>query len=82
LQWRRRDRSAHQFGEAVKKHSKADNLQSIPVFTGSSLFEKTTLDIGYRYTAADDFNQTARDGTRSSTDFRSNAVTFGLRKKF
>jgi opacity protein-like surface antigen len=58
------------------------NLQSIPVFAGSSLFEKTTLDIGYRYTAADDFNLTARDGTRSSTDFSSNALTFGVRKQF
>ncbi|WFS25532.1 outer membrane protein [Rhizobium rhododendri] len=56
------------------------NLQ--PIFSGSSLFEKTTLDIGYRYTAADNFDFTARDGTSSTTDFRSNAVTFGLRKQF
>lgn len=56
------------------------NLQS--VFSGSALFEKTTLDIGYRYTAADNFDFTARDGTSSSTDFTSNAVTFGVRKQF
>ncbi|QND44581.1 porin family protein (plasmid) [Rhizobium lusitanum] len=56
------------------------NLQS--VFSGSTLFEKTSLDIGYRYTAADNFDFTARDGTSSSTDFSSNAVTVGFRKQF
>lgn len=56
------------------------NLQS--VFSGSSLFEKTTLDVGYRYTAADKFDFTARDGTSSSTGFISNAVTIGVRKQF
>ncbi len=58
------------------------DLQQIGVFSETSLFEKTTLDIGYRFTAADDFDFTARDGTRSSTDFRSNAITIGLRKQF
>jgi opacity protein-like surface antigen len=58
------------------------NLQSLPLFASSTLFEKTTLDIGYRYTAADNFDFTARDGTSSSTDFTSNAVTFGIRKQF
>jgi opacity protein-like surface antigen len=58
------------------------NLQGIGLFTNTSLFDNTTLDIGYRFTAADDFDFTARDGTSSSTDFRSNAVTFGLRKQF
>ncbi|WFR99286.1 outer membrane protein [Rhizobium tumorigenes] len=58
------------------------NLQSMPLFASSSLFEKTTLDIGYRYTAADNFDFTARDGSTSSTDYRSNAVTFGIRKQF
>lgn len=56
------------------------NLQS--VFSGSSLFEKTSLDIGYRYTAADNLDFTARDGSRSSTDFTTNAITIGLRKQF
>lgn len=58
------------------------SLQDSGLFSNTSLFEKTTLDIGYRFTAADDFDFTARDGSRSSTDFRSNAVTFGLRKQF
>ena len=56
------------------------NLQS--VFSGSNLFEKTTLDVGYRYTAANNFDFTARDGTTSSTDFSTNAITIGLRKQF
>lgn len=58
------------------------NLQQVGLFSNTSLFEKTTLDIGYRFTAADDFDFTARDGTRSTTNFRSNAVTIGLRKQF
>jgi opacity protein-like surface antigen len=58
------------------------NLQEIGLFSKTSLFDGTTLDIGYRFTAADDFEFTARDGTRSSTDFRSNAVTIGFRKQF
>lgn len=58
------------------------NLQKIGLFSNTSLFDNTTLDIGYRFTAADNFDFTARDGTSSSTDFRSNAVTFGLRKQF
>lgn len=56
------------------------NLQN--AFAGSSLFEKTTLDVGYRYTSANNFDFTARDGTSSSTDFSSSAVTVGLRKQF
>jgi opacity protein-like surface antigen len=58
------------------------NLQGIGLFTNTSLFNNTTLDIGYRFTAADDFDFTARDGSSSSTDFRSHAVTFGLRRQF
>jgi opacity protein-like surface antigen len=58
------------------------DLQGIGLFSNSSLFDKTTLDIGYRYTAADDFNFTARDGSSSRTDFRSNSITIGLRKQF
>jgi opacity protein-like surface antigen len=58
------------------------NLQGIGLFTDMSLFDGTTLDVGYRFTAADDFDFTARDGTASSTDFRSNAITIGFRKQF
>ena len=58
------------------------NLQELGLFNNISLFSNTTLDIGYRYTAADDFRFEARDGTSSKTDFSSNAVTFGFRKQF
>lgn len=58
------------------------NLQGLGLFTNVALFDNTTLDIGYRFTASDDFDFTARDGTSSSTDFRSNAVTFGFRRQF
>jgi len=58
------------------------NLQTIGVFKDTALFNGTTLDIGYRYTAADDFSFTAREGTTSKTDFSSNAITVGFRKQF
>lgn len=58
------------------------NLQAIGLFSDVSLFDNTTLDIGYRFTAADNFDFTSQAGTSSSTDFRSNAVTFGFRKSF
>ncbi len=60
----------------------AIDIQSVGLFRDNAIFEKTIFDIGYRYTAADDFKFVARDGTNSSTDFRSHAVTFGLRKQF
>lgn len=58
------------------------NLQGLGLFSNVSLFDNTTLDIGYRFTAADNFDFTARDGTSSTADFRSDAVTFGFRKSF
>ncbi|CDM62344.1 MULTISPECIES: outer membrane protein [Rhizobium] len=58
------------------------DIQGLGLFTNTSLFQNTTFEVGYRYTAADDFDFTARDGTSSSTDFTSNSVTLGFRKKF
>lgn len=57
-------------------------LQELSMFSDTSFFEGTTLELGYRYTAADGFDFTARDGTSSSTDFRSHAVLVGFRKQF
>lgn len=57
-------------------------LSSISFFRDMSLFTNTTFDIGYRYTAADDFDFTAVDGTTSSTDFSSHALTVGFRRQF
>jgi len=57
-------------------------LSSISFFRDVSLFTNTTFDIGYRYTAADDFDFTAVDGTTSSTDFSSHALTVGFRRQF
>ncbi|MDP9810172.1 opacity protein-like surface antigen [Rhizobium tibeticum] len=58
------------------------DIQGLGLFTNTSLFQNTVFEVGYRYTAADDFNFTARDGSSSSTDFTSNSVTLGFRKKF
>lgn len=57
-------------------------LDTISFFRDSTLFSNTTFDIGYRYTAADNFNFTATDGTTSSTDFSSHAITAGFRRQF
>lgn len=57
-------------------------LDTISFFRESALFSNTTFDIGYRYTAADNFNFTATDGSSSSTDFSSHAVTAGFRRQF
>ncbi|EPE96158.1 outer membrane protein [Rhizobium grahamii] len=58
------------------------DIQGLGLFTNTSLFQNTTFEVGYRYTAADTFDLTARDGTTSSTDFSSNSVTIGFRKQF
>lgn len=58
------------------------NLQELGLFSNVALFDNTTLDIGYRYTAANDFSLQARDGTSRNTDFSSHAVMFGFRKQF
>ncbi|PYE98159.1 opacity protein-like surface antigen [Rhizobium sp. PP-F2F-G38] len=58
------------------------NIQELGLFTNFALLTNTTFDIGYRFTAADDFSFTARDGSRSETDFRSHAVIVGFRKSF
>jgi len=58
----------------------AVNLGSLGI--GSSLFEGTTMEVGYRYTNASDLTFTARDGTEADTDYTTNAVTVGFRKQF
>lgn len=58
------------------------NIQELGLFTNVALLSNTTFDIGYRYTAANNFTFTARDGSRSETDFESHAVVVGFRKSF
>ncbi len=58
------------------------DLSTISFLRDTNLFTNTTFDIGYRYTAANDFDFTANDGTTSSTDFNSHAVTVGFRRQF
>jgi len=41
-----------------------------------------TLEIGYRYMAADDLSFTAREDTESETDLDSHNITFGIRSSF
>jgi opacity protein-like surface antigen len=57
-------------------------LSTISFLRDTNLFANTTFDIGYRYTAADNFDFTATDGTASSTDFSSHAITVGFRRQF
>lgn len=49
---------------------------------GGQLFEKSTLEIGYRYMEAPELEFEARDGTTSETDFTANMITVGFRKQF
>ncbi|MEH3127274.1 outer membrane beta-barrel protein [Agrobacterium cavarae] len=57
-------------------------LNTISFLRDNALFANTTFDIGYRYTGADNFDFTATDGTVSSTDFKSHAITAGFRRQF
>lgn len=49
---------------------------------GSSLLKGTVVEVGYRRTETPDLTFTARDGTKSKTDYKSDSVTFGARKAF
>lgn len=49
---------------------------------GGVLFDRSTLEIGYRFMEVPDVEFTARDLTRSQTDFTSNMVTVGFRRQF
>ncbi len=49
---------------------------------GASLFQGTVVEVGYRRTETPDLTFTARDGTKSKTEFKSDSVTFGARKAF
>lgn len=49
---------------------------------GISVFDRTTLEIGYRYLAVPDLQFVARDGTRTRTSVGANMVTLGMRRQF
>lgn len=49
---------------------------------GVSIFDRTTLEIGYRYLAVPDLQFVARDGTRTRTNAAANMVTVGMRRQF
>ncbi len=49
---------------------------------GSRLFSRSVFEVGYRYMHASDLEFTARDGTRSETDFSADMVTVGFRRQF
>lgn len=49
---------------------------------GGPLFNRTTLEVGYRYLSVPDLEFQARDATVSSTDLSSHIVTIGMRRQF
>lgn len=49
---------------------------------GVEIFEKTTLELGYRYMSVADLEFTSNDGTTSSTDYNSNLFMVGMRRQF
>ncbi len=49
---------------------------------GNALFDRTTLELGYRHLQVQDLEFTARDGTTSETDVTKNLFTVGVRRQF
>jgi opacity protein-like surface antigen len=49
---------------------------------GYQIFDRTTLDIGFKHQRTDGLSFTARDGTSSKTDLINNLVTVGVRRSF
>jgi opacity protein-like surface antigen len=49
---------------------------------GYQLFDRTTLDIGFRHQRTDGLSFTARDGTNSKMGLVNNLVTVGIRRQF
>jgi opacity protein-like surface antigen len=54
----------------------------VSVGIGYQIFDRTTLDIGFRHQRTEGLSFTARDGTSSKTDLVNNLVTVGLRRSF
>jgi opacity protein-like surface antigen len=48
----------------------------------SALFNRSVFEVGYRFMHAPDLKFTARDGTRSETDFSADMITVGFRRQF
>jgi opacity protein-like surface antigen len=55
---------------------------NLSVGVGFEAFERTTLELGYRYMAAPELKFTARDGARTKTDLSANMFTVGMRRQF
>jgi opacity protein-like surface antigen len=55
---------------------------NISAGVGVEVFEKTTLELGYRYMSVADLEFNSNDGTASQTDYDANLFTVGLRRQF
>jgi opacity protein-like surface antigen len=66
----------------IMKDSDTGMAFHVSAGVGFEVFERTTLEIGYRYMQSSDLSFTARDGTKTKTDLKANMITFGLRRQF
>jgi opacity protein-like surface antigen len=49
---------------------------------GIEVYDRTTLELGYRYMSVPDLEFVARDGTKTNTDFNTSIITLGIRRQF
>jgi opacity protein-like surface antigen len=49
---------------------------------GANLFDRSTLELGYRFMQVPDLRMTSRDGTTAATELTSNMFTVGFRRQF
>ncbi len=66
----------------LMKDSDAQFAYNLSAGVGIELFERTTLEFGYRYMAVPELQFTAREGTRTKTELSANLFTVGMRRQF
>jgi opacity protein-like surface antigen len=66
----------------LMKDSDAKFAFNLSAGVGIEIFERTTLEIGYRYMGVPDLEFVARDGTKTKTELKANLFTIGMRRQF
>lgn len=64
------------------KDNDAQLAYNLSAGIGFDIFERTTLEFGYRYMSVPELQFTARDGTRTKTELNANLFTVGMRRQF
>jgi opacity protein-like surface antigen len=66
----------------IMKDTDSQFAYQLSAGVGIEVFERTTIELGYRYMAVPDLKFVARDGTRTNTELNANLFTFGMRRQF